>query len=1492
MSETRKPLNPFQYLFEKDQKVEDQKAEDKKTEADALKGLELIEHIAATSEPPVTIKLKPELKSNLEKFQCALEQIDIGSWIRSKTQKHKGELSTEQLLNLLGLKEIEDLIFITAMWNHTRNNLKHITCMQSFFLKGEFDIFKFFIKYGMHLKDNENLDALLLINVISAYGDGDVLDMILAEDDLMKHFIIRHESQYHYIARALISLDKFYLLEKIFNLTYADKIKENIEKFLEDPIKEKNFEKIKAVATYPFFDPAHLNSAIKFAIENLQPELYQKLLKNPLITALDGLKVSTENSVGHIDADSLVALLKSKSEQSKSIFSALLSSIKKWDSSTSALRSIISDYVNHSQIKMTREDYINHLVDFIFLPKKIVNDDRDDREKKEDNTRDVNELEIFKLLLKLDQSQLFSSKFLTHEDVDLLLMLSKKNNREDLCGLLLEHRKSIAVSSAAVLEEKYAEIKDAPFEKAKTAIDFKKHFGEKSVKECITNLEEFAADSKKVEALFVKCLGNEALEKELKEAFEALYKKTKKSIFHFLVEADEANHEFIRVLLIFTAKSDAALGAPLVDYLDMMPLDIACSLGHHQKIAVLLKDERYREYYWWGSNKIQSTIKYAMRNKDPMVLSTCMKALRDNWALNRAVQDQYEKNQNYLDVARFNKVGELFTLHTCQHHPYNHLAQFEMLRCLDQIIHHEPSTLSTSDYWDVYHNWFDKCVIYGGEKFITKFNLLTSRENKLLDALTVAYTDLKELKLDADEWKIYINAMQLIKSSPEARIQGLSLLRQLKEKNQNINIQFAIDNCAKIDDDIYYILQNSHKQLINVITIAYANVKKSSLDLKSANLYLKAMYLLGCGNNMREAFFLINELRKCNQSLKDKISFAPFDSFIICHLSDYDSYKSFIELGFKFRDVEDSKLENAAEQQKTFNQSVFRHWQIQKDETCDLIASMCTRQDNFYIDALTTDEGFATLKECIKFGKKNVDIGSALQLVYDKFQSQEKPKKAYELLCYMLRFGYFDPTKPYAKDHILTRCVSSSPLISEILLNAMMFDMHDTVKGIKDIRAAHGRSYIDTWGLTFDKDIEKGLSLSGDYQVSTYCARYHVNSLEELTMKLPKIDYDAKLIIFLCIYSFGFRQREDLLTQSFLESKPGQQNILHKFVTNANVLKIIIKYFVRHYQLAYQRDQSGLSPLHYAAKLGAVEQFKLLLDSGQPLEYFFNPMQEPTILQCLNQSQGAQINTPEYKACVVYLFRKKQFTRDEVANQLGIKFNLEGLTDRQIEILVRFYNLSRSPDNVFEFLQENSSDTSQRIAIAMIEKLFAGFLRIRSDTTYQFVKGVTDYKIINLVDKIFNSFGLSRHALVFIETMKHITTLSPSHPHVAKELMICLSLHCRFDKPNPEVLAQFALTVATMTRFEYTKGWFCCPSGERIAVKHIDPFIEKIDRIMTYTNPSQRLEELRKEINSLDSNNPLKEAFSVYKAKSVYNVLMWQDDSSSKEMKYEKRLGR
>lgn len=782
---------------------------DQAVEADAIHCLNLLDSISVSQNACLNFLRDRQFTSKVAEFFTKLYFINMETWIRGCLLSFIGDLSLQDLIIRLNLKSEKDLCLVTAMWSYmaTANNPNGVNSYLNTLLeRRQFNAFKFFIERGAICSVNRILPEL------ERHNRFDILETICERRDLLEN---ESSDLFKDLIGVAIHRNNLPLLEKTLCYKQTKGDESRITKFLTDAIARHEVEKIKAAAHYPYFSHDTFNHAIRYAIINLNAELYDKLIHNTLLThnfsylKLGNSPLRIIEQIGYIFPDDFIELIQFKSEKARSILFSLYHAITQWDDSTKALESIILDVINYGQIRMSGETYIKHLVNLIvnkFHPQSFHINYR------------LNITAIFTILLKLEQLELLPSRYLTSTQIAWLLKLCHENDHTDFHSLLTNHRQSLKTSHCLALEDKFI-----PF-----AFDLKNHFWEKSIEECIDNLSKIATNSQAIESLFYHCFEIKSLEARLLQQFDLIYQQTNKSILHFLVESHENNSHFIKHFL----SHFRSIYATLTDSNGMTPVDIACRAGNIEKLEAILSHNDYQ----FDIEKKLTPIDHANEIKDPITRVKCLNILFSNSVSAKPYfQNRY---QNVTYALHHNKTLTcLFTIEACLPYTTNSDAQFEALRCLDELLHYD--SLRNIDDTIRQIAKVNFCAALDA-KIISP----SSRSDSLKAILKNAYQNLKRLSLSAESKNLYLQAMYFLSFTKSPLLsQAVKLLNQIIAVNSNLPHDFVFAPFNSIDlsetielpdiDTLKFLIENNFYIIIKHRISHYFNeiVQNQRFDL-------------------------------------------------------------------------------------------------------------------------------------------------------------------------------------------------------------------------------------------------------------------------------------------------------------------------------------------------------------------------------------------------------------------------------------------------------------------------------------------------------------------------------------------------------------------------------------------------------------------------------------------------------------------------------------
>ena len=260
-----------------------------------------------------------------------------------------------------------------------------------------------------------------------------------------------------------------------------------------------------------------------------------------------------------------------------------------------------------------------------------------------------------------------------------------------------------------------------------------------------------------------------------------------------------------------------------------------------------------------------------------------------------------------------------------------------------------------------------------------------------------------------------------------------------------------------------------------------------------------------------------------------------------------------------------------------------------------------------------------------------------------------------------------------------------------------------------------------------------------------------------------------------------------------------------------------------------------------------------------------------------------------YIDCAQYIFKKFEFAQIEVANRLGVSFELRSLTDAVIVALLNIdksllklnsssvYNHSLYNHSLFDpisdFIYKNHYADHLSIVIKVIEDLYKKGVYENEDVfkrfAYPIKAKVDDPKMRALLVKGMHYKNIGNRFSLICEALKCFIEVAKQYPDAAEDaLRHRNSYRDHYIPENSQkltLLGYFAIAIATIARKKLSRGFLCCRSPEKIARTHINPFIEQVKLLIQSTeNPDENLKNLRQLIYNLPSSNPLQKTFNSY----------------------------
>ncbi|MHB1947462.1 MAG: hypothetical protein ACYCQI_05050, partial [Gammaproteobacteria bacterium] len=744
----------------------------------------------------------------------------------------------------------------------------------------QLDIFKVLIENGMPCGKGFCWQAL--IDLIVEHKRYDVLDVICARVDLLQDRSIINR-----LFSIAIEQNNLFVLEKI--VPFLDKY--YLSSYLKKALAENQTTKLFAIAEYRHFSTEEFESLINYAITHRNAELYQKILSR---------EVNKYDTPGYMSADAFIQLIQINSKKSKAILDILYQSIKEWGNASQALKTILHSHLNHDQIRMTREDFMKHLMSLF-------------------DHFNAKNLFVFKILLKLNQLRLFSAPCLTVTQTAWLLKLcDDTNTNHEIRELLIEHRQFLLANPCSLSEDK------------SIPADFyiKNHFGEKPLEECIENLSQIAANNMAVDGLLQLCVGNKELEKKFARQLDVLYAQTNKTLLHFMAESKEENNSLIcRIKRLMFWNMDQHRYLPLKDTNGMTAVDIACRNGDPKKVSALTS---YGHCYEFDPEQRPNAIDYANQVFDPIARAECLSMLFYNvYAVKRQFYQKYIHNfgKDYYVTDRL--VSEI-----CLPYTENSDAQLAALGNLDELL------LIDFEYTLQSINKINFVVI-PNQKPVKEYSHSIQRQVPLKELIETANINLKKISLNINTWNLYLRAMYLLsKNQTDCVYEAFLLLKKIKDIHTNLLNDFVFAPFNSINLNLHALesmdVFKSFVEFNFTFTCSKSDVENFFEKLFTEVLAKKRFDVVEAMLKRQDNYFvnLFNTLE--NPETQQKF---------ICILTSgqlsLDSIKSYIAAGgLRVRPDE-------------FLECLFNR--ILQEERFDLLEVIFNRQDNYFYNLFKSD---------------------------------------------------------------------------------------------------------------------------------------------------------------------------------------------------------------------------------------------------------------------------------------------------------------------------------------------------------------------------------------------------------------------------------------------------------------------------------------------------------------------------------------------------------
>lgn len=940
--------------------------------------------------------------------------------------------------------------------------------------------------------------------------------------------------------------------------------------------------------------------------------------------------------------------------------------------------------------------------------------------------------------------------------------------------------------------------------------------------------------SSAIERFFNYCKGDKKLENELSDQADLIFKQTKKTILHFLVESPNDNHAFIRIFLSHTRRyADVCVQ----DGNGMTPVDIACRNGKHKKIEALLEANKghHNEYYKFDSTKKPTPIDYILEIKNSIV--------------------KIESLITFCDHSR-----------TAQEYYAEHFFQ----------IHRRRNPDPDAEKYNPVHYWSYYC--FPGRGFFKSIGTLSA-------FITIEIC--LPLKQDCDaQFEVLRRIDELIDHTKMERITieyGLELLQQ-------VNFLAAVNVKS-------HIFSNTRSEEIkSTLTIVNAHALKLKLTDEQKNLYLRSMYLIarkGPACNY-QALIELKQLKDSVKILPSNILFEPFYAFdsSVDYFPTFPSniepeyLQTFVEYGFTFANPKDE-----------FKKQIFdlAIKQVNKKKYY-LIEAMLCRSDNYFIE-FTSETGIDLLKKVMPFlDKNNKKISASLQSIYKKLQSPEQSFEFLCFILRNGFAQSSEPfvRNPLVATHLDTSIMST--ILAHAMFEGhdrTVTIIREWRTTLIEEKTMLDKSKIFSGSDTFEQTFYTRVSFREEC-----FSESKTSSIEESIRSLPSTNTNPHYITHLLFHSYGFPHREKLLNVFFQTARAGEDNILHKLVKLCSVpdhtseyplfgLKALVNYFLHDSPLLSFRNQDNLTPIQLAAKNEQKKALAFLLQSKRTSS---DECINPTLLECLYADPKPERFRLEdtYFECARYLIRNHQPTHDEIKQRCGITVDLKQLNDAEMNSLIGFdktfckglskeqsENEKKFETRMFEwkmssFLKGNTSNSlySQTIAICLTRKLYSNNSPFPPE-----IFGLA-YKIKNsnirrlfLRAQQYCRLGTT-NVHIFCNAMWIFKKVAVSNPYEVEQ---CLQNLYKYAYSKIEenatfaMLSHFSLVVAQIERSKLSRGFLHCRSPEKTACTYIDPFVNTVKALMKKDeNPNAKLKTLQELISSLSFWNPLNKAFNNY----------------------------
>ena len=1453
--------------------------DDKTTEKQARQGLAILHHLGQLSNPPIEAKLDPS-QTIIQRFHSALTQINAAEWLRKRLKNYNTpSLSPSDVMKITEIEDETVFRFFIALCDQTQAAID-FDHLREFLRRKQFELFKYFIECGMRANFKEEAASWTdrtvffahLCRLVAAKNRYDILEITLkcpqitaqlqtyASSSIITNLLALSNKLQSRPERMQIAPLASQNLTAILNNLRETNPSESqglaviYSTFMEHGINERNPMKVMAVAKYKHHRKDILLKAIQFALNTFDAELYNELISTLAFTLGKQFTFSTETDLGFIDHNTLVKLLKSPHQDARKILLVLDKNIYFWGTEYKPIQNLINEKNTSGKTNfVTKEVFFRELYVICIL----------------EHAKPQSEI-ILQTLLMADEAGLFNEQYFTSWKSSHLLKLTLEEQRTKLADVLLSHRKKIVAKIPAITTHDSKDSESDPLNQ----INPKKHFGDVPIESFIEKVPEIEDYIYTFSCVFYHCIGNPELEKRLVKRLHLQDSKNEgRTVLHSLAENGFLCVTLIQqvIRLIERHHLNPNDYLQITDERKITPVDVACKAANPKTLAALFsngkRDHQFRSISDDKEKKPFSPIDLVLEGKDIEAKNECLAILFSNSSTVRQYYvNLFGKAVRRIDLNDKQSVAWLIALEFHLTNENCAESQLNALIAINYFINKGFITLAVIALHKVNFTAAEKGKLSsdGSAKIIDQISeipyILTATKK-------IFGPDLVNLYMRGH----YFNQIRFV-AMQVAAYECIWQFNKLTGKALSFNM---------VDDDLKT-LAAWFSSLSTRIKPAHTLSDLCQLLRLKYESSLANMTQLLCTYKPASEKFLITFVKA-----------APLD-FI----------KLLIESGAELPSFLDNRVEC-----NNFFENLFAR--IMNTERFDLLDSLF--KSKYFKNLLTTESFTFYCSPLLNFihelhQKRKF---APLLLLVDKLRNFEGVRefrgdfyfqKIFSLFKAIKTFNTYAESKAqlkalleeYAADPYKHLYFNSWPMCYLLEL-AVLYQYGDIIALIHKCR--HSQQPMDKpiniRRFMIQPMIQpnvysdfRPLSLSAALRAeeNIHIKTPPVKSVEALIKKLPDNAGDISAVMQMFYYAYGYSAREDLLREHLLKADKTGRTAFHYLASDRSAeatlaMRILITYLLPETKLAFNEDQKAMTPIHYVAANADIKKLELLgsLD--------FDIRKKPTPVDCLYESPYLT------RPCMTYLSQQSKSTREYLFQRYGFQSEI-ALSELQLQTIIeidislarnQLFKVSRS---AIELLRTDQTVLAQTIAIKAIEFTNCTTLSKSNECLY----GVASFEVfckhgeqLPAAQRELLTKGLllakAKLPLTCDAAISYFTKLSALHPKIAKEALCVLTVPSDSKIDNATqlmLLNNFVVTAAMICRNALTNGKLWRGAHEKIAQTNIDPFVEKVKKLMLDAGGvEEKLQNLKVLVNNLDAKNILRKEFDSYRSNLFFSGLCY-----------------